>query len=212
MMVKSVLLLAAALSCAAPKSDVQRASIHAPRMTLTSSKSGSDFAVCGEFRVDMSFSARGTAKRPVLRIVSICEVNGALVVHNLFLGVPNTTVAMKRSDIMNALKQSGADIPTKEMDVACSDPERFTQCLCAASVDPFKSAVYGSSKSNRPLFRLGRCAVPPKLLLYRLELWQNGVMVTSHESSKAGLGKYSLPKDWHVWRKYPQLFKYVNVW
>ena len=189
MMVKSMIVLAAALSCAAPKSDVQRASIHFPRMTLTSSKSGSDFSVCGEFRVDMSFSARGVAKRPVLRIVSICEVNGALVVHNLFLDVPNTVSPMKRGDIMKAFKESGADIPAKEMDAACSDPARFTPLLCAASVDPFKSAVYGSSKSNRPLFRLGRCAIPPKLLLYRLELWQNGVMATSHESSKAGLGR-----------------------
>ena len=59
MMVKSMILLAAALSCAAPKSDVQRASIHFPRMTVSSSKSGSDFSVCGEFSVDMSFSTRG---------------------------------------------------------------------------------------------------------------------------------------------------------
>ena len=212
MMVRSMLVLAAALSCAAPKSEVQRASIHFPRMTLSSSKSGSDFSVCGEFRVDMSFSSRAVAKRPVLRVVSLCEVNGDLVVHNLFLDVPNTNVPMKRSDVMRAYKESGADIPAKEMDAACSDPARFTPCLCVASVDLFKSAVYGSSKSNRPLFRLGRCPIPPKLLLYRLELWQNGVMAASNESSKAGLGRYSLPKDWHAWRKYPQLFKYVNVW
>ena len=54
MMIKSVLVLAAALSCAAPKSEVQRARIHTPRLAMSSSKSGSDFSVFGEFRVDMS--------------------------------------------------------------------------------------------------------------------------------------------------------------
>ena len=212
MMVKSMLLLAAALSCAAPKSEVQRASIQFPRMSLTPSKPGSGAAARGEFHVDMSFSSRAVAKRPVLRVVSICEVNGALVAYNLFLDVPNSTVPMKRGDIMKAYKQCGVDISAKEMDIACSDPAKFTPCLCAVSVDAFRNAVYGSSNPNRTLFRLGRCAIPPKLLLYRLELWQNGEMATSYESSKSGLGRYSLPKDWHVWRKYPQLFKYVNVW
>jgi len=210
--VKSIFVLAAALSCTAPKSEVQRAHIHTPRMAVASSKSGSDFSVYGEFRVDMAFPGRGVAKRPVLRLVSVCEVNGSLVAHNLFLDAPNTNVPMKRSDIMKAYKESGADITAKERDAACSDPARFTPCLGCVSVDSLKSASYGSSKANRGFFRLGRSAVPPKLLLYRLELWQNGAMVTSWESSKTGLGKYSLPNDWHVWRKHPQLFKYVDVW
>ena len=211
-MVKSMLLLAAALSCSAPKSEVQRAHIHTPRMAVASSKSGSDFSAYGEFRVDMSVSGRGMLKRPVLRLVSVCEVNGSLVAHKLFLDSPNASVPMKRSDIMKAYKASGADIPTGERDAACSDPARFTPCLGCVGADSLKSASYGSTKSSRGFFRLGRCADPPKLLLYRLELWQNGAMVTSWESSKTGLGKYSLPEDWHAWRKYPQLFKYVDVW
>ena len=212
MMVKSILLLAAALSCAAPKSEVQRASIHTSRLAISSSKSGSDFSLSGEFRVDMSIPGKKMAKRPVVRLVSLCEVNGGLVAHNLFLDAPNTNVPMKRSDIMRAYKESGVDIPSSEREAACSDPARFTPCLCCVSVDSLKYATYGSSKPGRGFFRLGRCAVPPKLLLYRLELWQGGAMVTSWESSKTGLGRYSLPNDWHVWRKYPQLFKYVNVW
>ena len=44
-----------------------------------------------------------------------------------------------------------------------------------------------------------------------IQLWQNGVMVASWESSKAGLGKYALPADWYAWQKYPQKFKYVDV-
>jgi len=210
--VKSIFVLAAALSCSAPKSEVQRACIHTPRFAISSSKSGSGFSAFGEFRVDMSIPGRKMVKRPVLRLVSLCEVNGGLVAHNLFLDAPNTNVPMKRSDIMRSYKESGADIPNGERDAACFDPARFTPCLCCVSADSFKSAIYGSSKSSRGFFRLGRCTVPPKLLLYRLELWQGGAMVTSWESSKTGLGKYSLPNDWHVWRKYPQLFKYVDVW
>ena len=211
-MIKSMLVLAAALSCSAPKSEVQRAHVHSPRMAVAASKSGSDFSVFGEFRVDMAFPGRKMAKRPVLRLVSVCDVNGGLVAHNLFLDAPNTNVPMKRSDIMKAYKDCGVDIDAKERDSACSDPARFTPCLCCVSVDSFRFAIYGSSKSNRGFFRLGRSSVPPKLLLYRLELWQNGAMVTSWESSKTGLGKYSLPDDWHVWRKHPQLFRYVDVW
>lgn len=210
--VKSILVLAAALSCGAPKSEVQRARIHTPRLAMSSSKSGSDFSVFGEFRVDMSIPGKGMVKRPVLRLVSVCEANGSLVAHNLFLDAPNTSVPMKRSDIMKVYRESGVDITAKERDSACSDPARFSPCLGCVSVDSIKSASYGSSRANRGFFRLGRCAVPPKLLIYRIELWQNGAMVTSWESSKTGLGKYSLPDDWHAWRKHPQLFKYVDVW
>ena len=38
-----------------------------------------------------------------------------------------------------------------------------------------------------------------------------GKMASSWESSKAGLAKYALPDAWHVWRKHPQKFRYVDV-
>ena len=203
-------LLAAALASAAPKPEVRNVRISSPKLTVSRAKSGSDAIVTGQFHVDMSF-ARATAKKPVLRLVSVCEANGALVAHNVFLDRPRTCDAMKRGEIMAAYRQAGVDIPFKEREQAYSDPARFTPLLSEVSKDAYSTAVYGTADIGRGFFRLGRCAAPPRVVVFRLELWQNGVMVASWESSGAGLSKYALPDDWHVWRKHPQKFRYVDV-
>jgi hypothetical protein len=173
-------------------------------------KSTAEAIVVGQFRVDMSFP-RATAKKPVLRLVSVCEVDGALVMHNVFLDRPGTNNPMKRGDIMNAFKQSGVDIPPKEREKAYSDPAQFTPLLPEVSKDTYSVAQYGDFRIDRGFFRLGRSTSQPKVILFRLELWQNGAMAASWESSKTGLAKYALPDDWHVWKKHPQKFKYVDV-
>jgi len=48
-------------------------------------------------------------------------------------------------------------------------------------------------------------------LLYRIEVWQNGVRAAAYDSSRAGLGSYEIPDDWHLWKKYPQKFKYADI-
>ena len=206
----AMIVLSATLAAAAPKSEVRNVRISSPKLMVSRTKSGSDAIVTGQMHVDMSF-AKATAKKPVLRLVSVCEANGALVAHNVFLGRPRTNDAMKRGEIMNAYKQAGVDIPFKERDAAYSDPARFTPLLPEVTKDVYSTAVYGTADIDRGFFRLGKCATPPKVLVFRLELWQNGVMAASWESSKTGLSKYALPDDWHVWRKYPQKFKYVDV-
>ena len=210
MTASTFILLAAALASAAPKPEVRNVRIYTPKLFVSRAKSDSDALVTGQFRVDMSF-ARATAKKPVARLVSVCEANGALVAHSVFIDRPHTCDAMKRSDIMSAFKQAGIEIPFKEREQAYSDPAKFTPLLPEVSKDTYASAVYGTSEINRGFFRLGRSSAPPKVVVFRLELWQNGVMVASWESSKAGLGKYALPADWYAWQKYPQKFKYVDV-
>ena len=210
MTVRAILLLAAALSCAAPKSEVRNVRIFSPKLVVSRAKSGSDAIVTGQFRVDMSFP-RATARNPVLRLVAVCEANGALVAHNMFLDRPRTNEPMKRGAIMDAYKQAGIDIPFKEREAAYSDPARFTPLLPEVTKDEYSSAVYGTAETGRGFFRLGRCATLPKVLVYRIELWQNGAMAASWQSPGAGLSKYGLPDDWHVWRKYPQKFRYVDV-
>ena len=210
MILQTILVLAAALAAAAPKSEVRNVRIYSPKLAVSRAKSGSDAIVTGQFRIDMSFP-RATVKKPVVRLVSVCEANGALVMHSLFLDRPGTNDPMKRGDIMNAFKQAGVDIPFKEREKAYSDPAQFTPLLSEVAKDAYASAIYGTSEVDRGFFRLGRCATPPKIVLFRIEVWQNGAMATSWESSKTGLAKYALPDDWHVWKKYPQKFKYVDV-
>jgi len=210
MILQSILVLAAALATAAPKSEVRSVRIHPAKLIVSRQKSTSEAIVVGQFRVDMSFP-RATAKKPVLRLVSICEVDGVLVMHNIFLDRPGTNDPMKRSDIMNAFKQAGVDIPSKDREKAYSDPVQFTPLLPEVSKDTYSVAQYGDFRIDRGFFRLGRSTSQPKVILFRLELWQNGAMAASWESSKTGLAKYALPDDWHVWKKHPQKFKYVDV-
>jgi len=210
MILQSILVLAAALTAAAPKSEVRSVRIHPAKLTISRPKSTSETIVTGQFRVDMSFP-RATAKKPVLRLVSICEVDGVLVMHNIFLDRPGTNDPMKRSDIMNAFKQAGVDIPSKDREKAYSDPVQFTPLLPEVSKEAYATAQYGAYSLDRGFFRLGRSAAQPKVILFRLELWQNGALAASWESSKTGLAKYALPDDWYVWKKHPQKFKYVDV-
>ena len=210
MTVCHVLVLAAALVSAAPKAEVRNVRISTPKLTVSRAKSTSNAVVTGQFHIDMSF-ARATAKTPGVRLTAVCEQDGALVAYNAFLDKPNTNTAMKRGDIMGAFRSAGIEIPTKEREQAYSDPTRFTTLLPEVSKDAYSSAVYGTSESDRGFFRLGKCVSPPKIVVYRIEVWQNGVMAASWESSKTGLGKYGLPDDWHAWRKHPQKFKYVDV-
>lgn len=210
MTASAFILIAAALASAAPKPEVRNVRIYTPKVFVSRAKSDSDAIVTGQFRVDMSF-ARATAKKPVVRLVSVCEVNGALVAHNVFLDRPHTCDAMKRGDVMAAFKQAGIDIPFKEREQAYSDPAKFTPLLPEVSREAYSSAVYGTAEVNRGFFRLGRSTAPPKVVAYRIELWQNGAMVASWDSPKTGLGKYAMPDDWYVWKKHPQKFKYVDV-
>lgn len=68
-----------------------------------------------------------------------------------------------------------------------------------------------SSEWRRPVFGDARrglfaeCGIPSssaRLLAYRLELWQNGGLVATHESDRRNLKKHGVPDDWHVKGKY----------
>ncbi len=204
------MILVAALVSAAPKPEIRNVRISTPKLVVSRAKSSSSAIVTGQFRVDMSFS-RATVKKPVVRLMAICEVDGALVAYNAFLDKPNTCSSMKRGEIMSAFRQSGVEIPFKERERAYSDPAKFTPLLPEVSRDVYSSSVYGTAEIKRGFFRLGKCNSPPKVIIYRIEVWQNGAMAASWESSKTGLGKYDLPDDWHAWRKHAQKFKYVDV-
>ena len=195
---------------AAPQAEIRNVRISSPKILLSREKSGSDVQVAGQFKVEMSF-AKKTAKKPVVRLACLCEVNGALVANCVFLGKPDTASGIGKSEVTAALKTAGFGTDPKEVERHRNDPSKFTQGLSEVARDEYLSAIYGTAELKRGFFKLGRSEKMPKLLLYRIEVWQNGVLVAKHDSSRTGLGAYDIPSDWHEWKKYPQKFKYAEI-
>lgn len=182
--------LAAATPAEKPQAEVRNVRISSPKMLLSREKSDSNVQVVGQFRVDMS-CVKNTVKRPVARLVCLCDLGGTLWLGQSFLDRPDTMRCMS--------------VPKKD-----ADPASFTQKLGEVTRESCRSAAYGSSELKRGFFDLGKSAKMPKLLLFRIEIWQNGVQVEDYESSHTGLGGYGIPDDWHAWKKYPQKFKYAG--
>lgn len=166
--------------------------------------------ICGKLRVDMSF-AKARVTKPVLRIACLCDVDGSLVCYKGLWDRPNTYTKMSRSEVSKAIKDSGIKITSENRDSAREDLSLFTPYLSQIAADGYSACVYGETGLNHGFFRVDRVFSHVRLLLFRLEIWQNGSMVGSHESSHSGLGKYELPDDWHIWKKYPQKFQYVDT-
>ena len=194
----------------APKPEVGNVRISSPKILLSREKSDSEIQVAGQFKVEMSF-AKKTARKPVVRLLCLCEVDGALVANCILLDKPDTNKGMSRSEIQSALKASGIKEGTKEAEAARTDPSKFTPYLAEVARESYRSALYGTSELNRGFFRLGRSKKMPKLLLYRIEVWQNGWPVAIQASSGVGLGAYDIPADWYRWNKYPGKFKYAEI-
>jgi len=208
MTVWTLLLAVAAVSASGPKSEVRNVRISSPRIVVSREKSDSPVQVVGQFKVEMSFASK-TVRKPVVRLCCLCDVGGSLWMNSVFLDRPETVVGMNRGEILQGLKAAGLEPKeARQRESLCDDPAKFTPYLREVSKDAYASAVYGSAELGRGFFQFGKSKTMPKLLLYRIELWQNGVLVAKHESSHAGLGAYGIPDDWHVWKKYPQKFQY----
>ena len=203
--------LAAALATAPqPQAEVWNVRISSPKILLSREKSESDVQVVGQFKVDMSF-AKKMAKKPVMRLTCLCEVNGTLIASCIFLDKPETNKGLSRSEISKALKASGVKEGTKESESLRADPAKFTPYLGEVSKDAYMSATYGTPELGKGFFRLGRSEKMPRMLLFRIEVWQNGFQVAKYESSRTGLGAYDIPPDWYEWKKYQQKFKYMEI-
>jgi len=208
----AMLSLAAALTAGAAelKPEIRNVRICSPKIAVSRAHADSSAFVTGQFRVDMSF-ARNTAKMPVVRLVCLCEAAGAMSVQTVFLNRLRTYDPMRDSERSAALKAAGVTVSGKERDAYLGDPSKFTPLLPEVTKAAFAGAVYGTGDVDRGFFRLGRSATIPKILLYRIEVWQNGVLVARHDSSRTGLGSYEIPPDWYLPKKYPQKFVYVDV-
>lgn len=209
-MILSALVLLAAVTTTEPKPEIRNVRISSPKVVLSREKSDSEIQVVGQFKVDMGFS-KPMVKTPVVRLACLCEVGGAVLANCVFLDRPGTCSGMGRSDIMKALKLGGVTVDSKSRDRVSTDPVQFTPYLPEVTKGFYSSSVYGSAELKHGFFRLGKSVKLPKLLLYRIEVWQNGCLTAKYESSRTGLAAYEIPEDWHVWQKYPQKFKYADV-
>ena len=206
-MILSVLTLVAALTAgSAPKAEISNVRFGATKLMVTKATAGSSHYIRGPLRVDMSFK-RPQARKPLLRIACLCEVNGALTCYSGLWDAPNTNRRFGRSEATRAFKQAGVVLSAQERESALADPKRLSPLLGEVMKSAYQCASYGDTSANGGFFRVSGV---PRILLCRFELWQNGVLVGSSDSSRTGLGGYDIPDDWYAWKKYPQKFKYVD--
>lgn len=190
--------------------EIRNVRFASPRLAVSRPRADSSSAVIyGRLRVDMGF-AKATARKPVLRIVCLCEAGGSLVCYQGLWDRPNTYRRLERSEIMAAFRDAGYEPSPAERETAYRDPATITRFLPEVSKTAYSATTYGSSDIDRGFFRIDQPGTQTKVLLFRLELWQNGNLVGSYDSPKTGLGKYELPDDWHVWKRYRQKFRYID--
>lgn len=198
-------ILAAALASAyveVPKTDVRSVHFLSPVLSVSRPKNGTSAYVRGPLRVDMAFSS-GHVRKPLLRIVCLCEADGELVWSDGLWDRPGTNARIPRSDVANAFRTAGRES-------ACSEPSCISAVMPEVGTEPYAAATYGEKDINRGFFRFDRVSSGVKLLLYRFEVWQNGVCAEAWESARTGLGKYDIPKDWFVRGRYQGKFRYLK--
>ena len=205
-----VLCLFAALAAASPKPEIRNVRISSPKVFLSREKSDSEVKVVGQFKVEMAFAAE-TVKKPVMRLLCLSEVDGKLIANSVFIDKPNSFTGMGRSEIDAALKRGQPEAKPKELERQRNSPEKFTPFLSEVTGGAFASAVYGKPDLGAGFFRLGRADKMPKLLQFRIEVWQNGSMAAKYASGRSGLAAAGVPGDWYVWGKYPQKITYSEV-
>jgi len=195
---------------ATPKAEIRNVRISSPKLLVSREKSDSPVRVVGQFKVEMSFAAN-RVRKPVVRLCCLCDIDGTLWMNRVFLDRPDTAAGMSKGEILAGLKAAGLETrDARQREALCDDPSKFSPHLHEVGKDAYASAVYGSAELGKGFFRLGKSKKMPQLLLFRIEIWQNGVLVSKYESSHAGLGAYGLPDDWHNWKRYPQKFKYAD--
>ena len=120
-------------------------------------------------------------KRPILNVVGLFDIGGVWRYYDV---------------IVTDQKTSGGGCLDQEHTIA-----RVSQWQPEVGADSWSQPVFGDSKSG--FFRGYHIDVAKaKLIAYRLEIWQNGALVTAYDSDKAALKRAGVPEDWYVKGKY----------
>ena len=203
--ISAVMFAATAVAGENPRPQIR--SVRFVSRQLSVSRKGSSAYIRGPVRVDMSFPD-GPVKRPVLRIICLCDVDGELVCYSGLWAKPRTSSMMGRGEIGSAFKQAGIELKGADRRAAYSDIVRISGCQGECSKETFSSVVYGEKDLYRGFFRAGSVKEGIRILVYRLELWQNGALAGVYDSPRSAAAGYQLPEDWHVAGKYEGKFRY----
>ena len=189
--------------------EVKKVRLPSARLGLSRPKGSSVSYVRGQLRVEFSFSPR-RFKRPVIRVTCLCDVDGAIRFYEGFYYTPNTYDGMGRNDLYTLFEEAGEKATDETVDELMHDAKKISYNQKEVDRDKFATVVYGSSNIDAGYFVVDDIVNSVKMLLYRVEVWQNGVMVKDYESAHTGLNKYEIPSDWYVWHKYPAKYKYIE--
>ncbi len=156
------------------------------RLSASRDKSSGETTLRGQVRVSAN-SDLARFRRPVLYVAALFDVNGMWRMYDV---------------ICTDQKVSWGH---------CLDhgqtPAQVSKWQPEVSKEPWTGIVYGDVK--RGLFTGYRVPTErAKLLGYRLELWQNGGLVDSYDSDRAGLRRIGVPDDWFEKGKYPSKIVY----
>ena len=199
-MMLTALMLAALLSAeTTPKAEVSNVRFGASKLMAVKAKTGPATYLRGPLRVDMS-CRQNQVRKPLLRIVCLCDVNGELVCHSGLWDKLDTNRRLGRSEVSKAFKLAGVELPPKERETALSDPQKISPLLPEVLKSAYQSASYGETAEHGGFFRVNNLT---RVLLFRFELWQNGGLVDSFDSDRAGLRRIGAPDDWFEKGKYP---------
>ena len=189
--------------------EVKKVRFTSSRLALSRPKGSQVSYVRGQLRLDLSF-APARFKRPVVRITSLCDVDGAVRFYEGFFYTPNSYDRMGWNEARTLFEDVGEKVTHDSLGELMHDAKKISACQKEVDREKYTTLVFGSTSPCAGYFSVGDMVKSVKLLLYRIEVWQNGILVKDYESPHTGLGKYAIPDDWHIWHKYPSKYKYVE--
>lgn len=166
---------------------VQNVRLDAVKEKLTAAKtSPSETTLRGQFRVSVR-SSQPRFKRPIANVVALFDIGGMWRYCDVILSDPETSAGR------------------------CLDPEHTVSQISTWSQDvtasEWRTVTYGDPKSGF-FKRYGLDAEKAKLLCYRIEIWQNGVLVDSYDYGYRQAKRAGVPEDWYLKGKHPGAISY----
>lgn len=141
----------------------------------------------GQVRLNVS-SDLPRFKRPILNVVALFDVDGMWQ----YAG----------SLVLDQKTASGVNLNREQT------PQGISKGQPEVTASAWNQPVFGDSKVG--FFKnLGVSADKAKLITYRLEVWQNGALVTAYESDKGAARRLGVPEDWYVKGKYNGKISYI---
>ena len=155
------------------------------RLSMFKAKPGNQSVLRGEVKISVRTDLP-RIKRPMLNVIALFDIDGMWRWCDVLCSEPNQSY--------------GSCLPRE------ATPARYSSYQAEVSADAWDSVTFGNPKTS---FFTGY-AVPEKakLLLYRLEVWQDGKLLASQDSDRRLAKKLALPEDWYVKGKYPGKFSY----